>query len=86
METTVSKDSDSDGNAKFTKWQLGLFKTEANAKALCDELKTKGFSSYITSEKRTSGTTYYIVLVNETAEGNIADRLRSAGYDCYPVE
>lgn len=86
VETTVSKDSDSDGNTKFTKWQLGLFKTEANAKALCDELKTKGFSSYITSEKRASGTTYYIVLVNETAEGNIADRLRSAGYDCYPVE
>lgn len=77
--------SDSD-NTKFSKWQLGLFKTEANAKLLSDELKTKGFNAYITSEKRSSGTVYYIVLVNETPEGNVSDRLRSAGYDCYPVD
>ncbi|MCQ2590558.1 MAG: SPOR domain-containing protein [Treponema sp.] len=83
---TVSSSTTTSTKTKFTKWQLGLFKTEANAKMLCEELKTKGFSSYVTSEKRASGTTYYIVLVNETAEGNIADRLRSAGYDCYPVE
>lgn len=71
---------------KFSKWQLGLFKTESNAKLLSDELKTKGFEAYVTSEKRASGTVYYIVLVNETKEGNVADRLRSAGYDCYPVD
>lgn len=86
ITVTETVSTDNDVKTKFTKWQLGLFKTEANAKMLCEELKTKGFSAYVTSEKRTSGTTYYIVLVNETAEGNIADRLRSAGYDCYPVE
>jgi len=71
---------------KFSKWQLGLFRTESNAKLLADELKTKGFSAYVTSETRSSGTTYYIVLVDETKAGNVADSLRSAGYDCYPVE
>ncbi len=72
--------------AKFTKWQLGLFKTESNAKLLADEVKAKGFDSYITTEKRASGTTYYIVLVREDKTGNVADRLRSSGYDCYGVE
>ena len=72
--------------AKFTKWQLGLFKTESNAKLLSDEVKAKGFDSYITTEKRASGTTYYIVLVREDKNGTVADRLRSSGYDCYGVE
>ena len=72
--------------AKFTKWQLGLFKTESNAKLLADEVKAKGFDAYITTETRASGTTYYIVLVREDKTGNVADRLRSSGYDCYGVE
>ena len=72
--------------AKFTKWQLGLFRTESNAKLLADEVKAKGFDAYITTEKRASGTTYFIVLVREDKTGNVADRLRSSGYDCYGVE
>ncbi len=71
---------------KFTKWQLGLFRTESNAKLLADEVKAKGFDAYIKTEKRASGTTYYIVLVREDKSGNVADRLRSSGYDCYAVE
>lgn len=71
---------------KITKWQLGLFKTESNAKLLAEEVKAKGFNAYITSEKRASGTTYYLVLVDEDKTGNIADRLRSSGYDCYALE
>lgn len=71
---------------KITKWQLGLFKTESNAKLLSDELIKKGFKAYITSEKRASGTTYYLVLVDEDKTGNIADKLRSSGYDCYALE
>lgn len=70
----------------FTKWQLGLFKSESNAKALCDEVKSKGFDAYITSEVRSSGTTYYIVLVMEDSSGNTAEKLRTAGYECYPVD
>ena len=84
---TVSETKESQTpTAKFTKYQLGLFRTESNAKLLCDELLKKGFESYITSEKRSSGTTYYIVLVKENSQGNVADRLRSAGYDCYGVD
>jgi tetratricopeptide (TPR) repeat protein len=71
---------------RLTKWQLGLFRTESNAKLLVDELKSKDFAAYITTETRASGTTYYIVLVNEDSSGNMADKLRNAGYDCYGVE
>lgn len=86
VSTENDDKNQSSSSAKFTKWQLGLFKTESNAKLLSEELKTKGFNAYVSTEKRSSGTTYFIVLVNETAEGNVSDRLRSAGYDCYPVE
>ena len=82
----TSNSSNTTTQQAFTKWQLGLFRTESNATYLAEELKKKGFAAYITSEKRASGTTYYIVLVNENADKDIADRLRSAGYDCYPVD
>lgn len=84
-KTTVDSKKTSESD-KITKWQLGLFKTQSNAKILVDELKTKGFDAYITSETRASGTTYYIVLVNEDKSGNMADKLRNAGYDCYAVD
>lgn len=71
---------------KITKWQLGLFRTESNAKLLADEVSRKGFNAYVTSETRSSGTTYYLVLVNEDSSGNVADKLRSSGYDCYAIE
>lgn len=85
-KSTVTETPKSDSSSKFTKWQLGLFRTESNAKLLADEVKAKGFDAFITTEKRASGTTYYIVLVNEDKSGNVADRLRSSGYDCYAVE
>lgn len=68
------------------KYQLGLFRTESNAKALSNEVNLKGFNTYVTSEKRSSGTTYYLVLVDDDEKGNLADRLRSIGYECYAVE
>ena len=71
---------------KDSKWQLGLFKTESNAKLLCEEVKQKGFDAYIISEKRASGTIYYIVLVKDDGSGTTADKLRSSGYDCYLYE
>lgn len=85
--TTASKSENTvETPVKFSKWQLGLFKTEKNAKLLADEVKSKGFDAYITTETRASGTTYFIVLVREDKTGNVADRLRSSGYDCYAVE
>ena len=86
LKQTSTQTAAAEKPAKFTKWQLGLFRTENNAKLLADEVKAKGFDSYITTEKRASGTTYYIVLVREDKNGNVADRLRSSGYDCYGVE
>ena len=85
--STVTSESVAPAPAtKNSKWQLGLFKTESNAKLLCDEVQKKGFDAYVTSEVRASGTTYYIVLVKDDGTGTTADKLRSSGYDCYPVE
>jgi len=88
VETKVvaNKSENKSASDKISKYQLGLFKTENNAKLLAEEVKGKGFQAYVTSEVRPSGTTYYIVLVNEDAKGNVAERLRSNGYDCYAVE
>ena len=73
-------------SSEIIKLQLGLFRTEKNAKLLVEELKSKGFDSYVTTEKRSSGTTYYIVLTHENKERTLADKLRSSGYECYIVD
>ena len=70
---------------KVMRQQLGLFKDKANAENLVSKLKDKGFAAKITEEVRPSGTTYYIVAVDETKENNMGDRLRSAGFECYPI-
>lgn len=81
-----SADTDSDGKSeKIKKQQLGLFKSRANAESLVQRAGGKGFKPYITEETRPSGTTYYIVVVDENADGTIGEQLRSAGFDCYPV-
>ncbi len=74
-----------EGGEKAARQQLGLFRNRDNAAALCATLKSKGFSPYITEETRASGTTYYIVVVDENAAGNIGEQLRSAGFECYPM-
>ncbi len=79
-----SGDTDSSGE-KIKKQQLGLFKNRANADSLIETLKSKGFRPYIMEETRPSGTTYYIVVVDENPAGNMGDQLRSAGFECYPV-
>ncbi|MBP5448219.1 MAG: SPOR domain-containing protein [Treponema sp.] len=88
-DSSAGADSDdssqSEGSEKIKKQQLGLFKSRDNAQGLCDRLKEKGFKPYITEETRPSGTTYFIVVVDENAKGNIGDQLRSAGFECYPI-
>ena len=64
--------------------QLGLFREKDNAQNLVARLKEKGFESHILMEKRPSGTIYYIVVVDDTSE-MMAEKLRSSGFDCYPV-
>ena len=86
QKISVEKSNDENvGSEKATKQQLGLFRNKDNAQALCDTLKLKGFSPYITEETRASGTKYYIVVVDENAAGNIGQQLRSAGFECYTV-
>ncbi len=71
---------------KVKRQQLGLFKSEENSKALIERLKAKGFSAYFYTEKRASGTTYYIVVVDENKEGTMGLKLKDAGFESYPVE
>lgn len=75
----------SSGEKASCKLQVGFFGSKKNAEGLCEELKKKSFSPYITTETRSSGTTYYLVLINDP-DGNLADKLRSNGYECYVVE
>ena len=72
-------------SAKIIRQQLGLFREESNAKKLMDQVKAKGFDAKIMTEKRPSGTVYYIVTVDENKENSIGKELRNAGFECYPV-
>ncbi len=77
--------SSSGTSDKVVRQQLGLFREKSNAESLVDQLKMKGFAAKITTEKRPSGTTYYIVVVDEDKDGSIGNELRTAGFECYPV-
>lgn len=81
----ADKSEKSDKVEKIVRQQLGLFREEANAKALLERVNAKGFKAQITTEVRPSGTKYYIVVVNENEKGTIGEELRTAGFECYPV-
>lgn len=81
----ASSDKTAEKQEKIVRQQLGLFKDKSNAQGLVDRLKDKGFTATITSELRPSGTTYYIVTVDENSKGTMGDELRTAGFECYPV-
>lgn len=65
--------------------QLGFFRNRENAERLAQRLKDAGFSSNITEEKRASGTTYFVVTVPEDSSGTMGLKLKTAGFECYPV-
>ena len=79
------KPASSSKTEKIVRQQLGLFRDEANAKALVDRVAKKGFKADITTETRPSGTKYYLVVVSENEKGSIGEELRTAGFECYPV-
>lgn len=83
---TENKAEVKSSGAKLGREQLGLFRNKENADALVSRAKDKGFAAYYFTETRASGTTYYIVVVDENAEGTMGKKLRAAGFDCYPVE
>ncbi len=68
------------------KEQLGLFREEKNAAELVEKLKAKNFDAYFYREKRSSGTTYFIVVVDEDEKLSLGQKLKNAGFDCYKIE
>ena len=80
----TKKDENSEEKSGMRKLQLGLFREKANADKLVATLKEKGFTAYITTEKRSSGTVYYLVIIDETSK-TLADTLRTAGFEFYPL-
>lgn len=68
------------------KQQLGLFKSKENADELIGRVRAKGFDAYAYSETRASGTTYYIVVVDENSSLTMGKKLKDSGFDCYTVE
>lgn len=65
--------------------QLGLFRDKENARQFAEKIKTKGFNAYIQEETKASGTKYFLVIVDENSEGSMGIKLKSAGFECYPV-
>ncbi len=88
--TAVSVSSENVSSDKKTvkskvRQQLGLFREMENAQKLIDKVKKSGFNAYYYTEVRSSGTSYIIVVVDENAAGTMGDKLKAAGFDCYPV-
>ncbi|GMO60346.1 MAG: hypothetical protein Ta2A_06460 [Treponemataceae bacterium] len=68
--------------------QLGVFTKRDNARAMLNQLSAKGFVGEITEEYRTVkgvAGTYFVVTVNENANGTMGKTLRDAGFDCFPM-
>lgn len=68
------------------KEQLGLFRQEKNAVELVEKLRDKNFDAYFYKEKRSSGTTYFIVVVDEDEKLSLGKKLKDAGFDCYRID
>ncbi|MBQ0162142.1 MAG: SPOR domain-containing protein [Treponema sp.] len=85
VKSEEPKASESNVEEKIKRQQVGLFGKKENAEALVERLKEKGFIAKIESEKRPSGNTYFIVTVDENKEGNMGLKLKTAGFDCYPI-
>ncbi len=83
--TTADQKKSDKTPEKMKKQQLGLFREKANADQMVKTLKDKGFNAYITSELRPSGITYYDVVVDENEDESMGDKLRTAGFECYPL-
>nr|MBP3282615.1 SPOR domain-containing protein [Treponema sp.] len=70
------------GGKKVKKQQIGYFRDEDNANKLVKKLRGAGFSGKIQKETKPSGNTYYLVYVEENEKGDMASKLKAAGFDC----
>lgn len=66
--------------------QIGFFRKLENAEKLVERAAKSGFTAYYYTELRSSGTEYYIVVVDEDEGGSMGNKLRNAGFDCYPIK
>lgn len=84
-QKTVESKTETKNSSGAKKQQLGLFRDKANAQTYAVKVKEKGFNPYIIEETKASGSTYYIVVVDENADGNMNLLLKNAGFECYPI-
>lgn len=85
VKSEEQKSSADKSDEKIKRQQVGLFGKKENAESLVERLKEKGFKANIEEEKRPSGNIYFIVTVDENTEGNMGLKLKTAGFDCYPI-
>ncbi len=71
-------------NQKVVWQQVGLFKDENNAENCIKKLIAAGFTPEVLKQTKPSGNNYTAVVVKET-DGSVAQALRNAGFECYPV-
>lgn len=85
---SVTLDSETSKKSEVTvmpiKQQVGFFKDKENAILFVQRLSEKGFVGNIQEEKRASGQIYFLVLVDDL-DGSMGLKLKSAGFECYPV-
>lgn len=67
------------------KQQVGFFRNRENAENLAQRLRDAGFKPNIAEEQRQSGTVYFVVTVPEDKDNTIGLKLKTAGFECYPV-
>ena len=79
-ENSVPQNAESSDSVKL---QLGLFREKSNAQKFCDSVTQKGFKPFIIEEKRSSGTTYYAVLIEQNGDEELSIKLKTAGFENY---
>lgn len=78
------KTSDEDIHV-VVKQQVGFFRSRENAENLAKRVRDAGFKPEISEEQRQSGTIYFVVTVPEDKDNSTGLRLKTAGFECYPV-
>ena len=82
----ASKSSnESNGSNVIVCHQLGFFRNRENADKLVQRVSAAGFSPSVSEEKRASGTVYYVVTVPDDGSPSMGLRLKTAGFESYPV-
>ncbi len=82
---TVSVVSEPKTTHAAAKLQVGFFREQKNADVLIEKLKNAGFAAYSYTEQRSSGSTYYVVVVDDNENATMSKKLNAAGFECYPV-